>query len=176
MSDVVALGDAIRYKKDAVPTARFGMVTSRKTPIQEHKMCFITQIFRFVAWYFLKRVWFIFLGQAAATRQALQSRKSAQRLFSRQHLTASRALAPAFDQRGGIRMAELRVLCLACHDAPCCSRPDARCPPFAGLRKPPRDRPMLNPDAPECNPPKRRQSDRKRKRKTDSTQKYKPLV
>ena len=66
----------------------------------------------------------------------------------------------------GIRMAELRVPCLACHDA--------RRPPFAGLRKPPRDRPMLNPDAPDCNPPKRRQSDRKRKRKTDSTQKYKP--
>ena len=44
-------------------------------------------------------VWFIFLGQAAATRQALQSRKSARRLFSRQHLTANRALAPALDQR-----------------------------------------------------------------------------
>ena len=33
---------------------------------------------------------------------------------------------------------------------------------------------MLNPDAPDCNPPKRRQSDRRRKRKTDFTQKYKP--
>ena len=49
-------------------------------------------------WRALPGVWFIFLGQAAAARQALQSRKSAQRLFSRQHLTASRALAPAFDQ------------------------------------------------------------------------------
>ena len=36
-----------------------------------------------------------FCGQAAAARQALQSRKSAQRLLSMQHLTASRALAPA---------------------------------------------------------------------------------
>ena len=40
-----------------------------------------------------------FLGQAAAARLALQLRKSAQRLLSIQHLTASRALAPAFDQR-----------------------------------------------------------------------------
>ena len=45
------------------------------------------------------RMWFIFLGQAALTRQALQSRKSARRVFLRQRLTASRALAPAFDQR-----------------------------------------------------------------------------
>ena len=123
--------------------------------------------------FFEQRVWFIFSDQAAAARQALQSMKLAQRPFSRQHLTASRALAPAFDQRG-IRMAELRVLCLACHDAPCCSRPDARRAPFAGLRKPPLDRPMPNLDAPDCNPPKRRQSDRSRKRKTDFTQKYKP--
>ena len=71
-------------------------------------------------------------------------------------------------------VAELRVLCLACHDSLFRSCPNARRPPFAGLRKPPRDRPMLNPDAPDCNPPKRRQSDRRRKRKTDFTQKYKP--
>ena len=30
--------------------------------------------------------------------------------------------------------------------------PEARRPPFAGLRKPPRDRSMLNPAAPDCNP------------------------
>ena len=77
-------------------------------------------------------------------------------------------------------MAELRVTCFACHDIRgchgrlCCSRLDARRPPFAGLRKPPRDRPKLNPDAPDRNLPKRRQSDRKRKRKADITQKYKP--
>lgn len=33
------------------------------------------------------------------TRKALQKRKSCQRMFSRLHLTASRALASAFDQR-----------------------------------------------------------------------------
>ena len=36
----------------------------------------------------------IFFGQAAAARQALQSRKSGQRMFSKQHLMASTALAP----------------------------------------------------------------------------------
>ena len=40
----------------------------------------------------------IFFGQAA-TRQVLQSRKSAQCLFSIQHLMASRGLPPAFGQR-----------------------------------------------------------------------------
>ena len=48
-----------------------------------------------------------FLGQAAATRQARQSRKSAHRLLSMQHLTASRALAPAFDQRQPDRLNRL---------------------------------------------------------------------
>ena len=38
----------------------------------------------------------IFFGQAAAVRQTLQSRKSAQRSFSIRHLTASKVLAPAF--------------------------------------------------------------------------------
>ena len=33
------------------------------------------------------------------------------------------------------------------------SRPDARRPPFAGLRKPTQDRPTLNHDAPDCKPP-----------------------
>ena len=41
---------------------------------------------------------FTFFGQAAAALQALESRKSIQRLFLKQHLTASKALAPAFDQ------------------------------------------------------------------------------
>ena len=59
-----------------------------------------------------QRVWFIFLGQAAAARQALQSRKSGQRLFSRQHLTASRALAPAFDQWRPARLKRLPTICL----------------------------------------------------------------
>ena len=36
-----------------------------------------------------------FFGYAAAERQALHSRKSGHRMFSRQHLTASRALVPA---------------------------------------------------------------------------------
>ena len=39
-----------------------------------------------------------FLVMRLRRRQALQSRKSGQRLFSKQHLTASTALAPAFDQ------------------------------------------------------------------------------
>ena len=38
-------------------------------------------------------------GRAAAARQALHSRKSGQRMFSRLHPAASRAVAPAFDQR-----------------------------------------------------------------------------
>ena len=37
-------------------------------------------------------------GRPAVALQTLQSRKSGQRLFLKQHLTASRALAPAFDQ------------------------------------------------------------------------------
>ena len=40
---------------------------------------------------------FTFFGQAAAL-QAFESRKSAQRLFLKHHLTASKAPAPAFDQ------------------------------------------------------------------------------
>ena len=40
-----------------------------------------------------------FFGQAVAGRKALQSRKSGQRKFLRQHKAASRALALAFDQR-----------------------------------------------------------------------------
>ena len=40
----------------------------------------------------------IFLGHAAARRQALHWRKSGQRMFSRQHLMAITALAPTFDQ------------------------------------------------------------------------------
>ena len=52
-----------------------------------------------------------------------------------------------------LRMADLHVLCLVCHDALFRSRPDALRPPFAGLRKPPWDRPMLSPDTPNCNPP-----------------------
>ena len=39
-----------------------------------------------------------FLGQAAGALQSLQSRKSGQRLFLKQHLMASTALAPIFDQ------------------------------------------------------------------------------
>ena len=54
----------------------------------------------------------IFLVQVAATRRSLQSRKSAQRLFSMQHLTASRALAPAFDQRHPARLKRLPTVCL----------------------------------------------------------------
>ena len=46
-----------------------------------------------------KRVRSIFFGQAAAARQALQSRKSGQRMFSKQHPMASPALAPAIDRR-----------------------------------------------------------------------------
>ena len=41
----------------------------------------------------------IILGQAAATLQALQSRKSGQRLFLKRHLTVSKTLAPAFNQQ-----------------------------------------------------------------------------
>ena len=41
----------------------------------------------------------IFLGQAAAARQALQSRKSGRRMFSKRHPMASPALAPAIDRR-----------------------------------------------------------------------------
>ena len=41
----------------------------------------------------------IFFGYGAAARQALHLRKSGQRIFSRQHLMANGALAPAFDQR-----------------------------------------------------------------------------
>ena len=42
-----------------------------------------------------KRVHPNFFGYAAAARQALHSRKSGHRMFSRQHLTVSRALVPA---------------------------------------------------------------------------------
>ena len=56
-------------------------------------------------------------------------------------------------KRHRLRMAELRFPCLACPNALFRSRPEDRRPPFAGLRKPPRDRPMLNLDAPDCNPP-----------------------
>ena len=42
-----------------------------------------------------RRVRLMFFGQVAATRQALCSRRSGQRMFSRQHPTPSRALAPA---------------------------------------------------------------------------------
>ena len=47
------------------------------------------------------RVHPIFLGYANAALHALHSRKSGQRLFFKQHLTASRALAPAFDEASG---------------------------------------------------------------------------
>ena len=43
---------------------------------------------------------FTFFGQTAAALQALESRKSAQRLFLKLRLTASKAVAPAFDQWG----------------------------------------------------------------------------
>ena len=43
-------------------------------------------------------MWSIFFGYAAGALQALHSRKSGQHLFSKQHLIASTALAPAFDQ------------------------------------------------------------------------------
>ena len=55
-------------------------------------------------------------------------------------------------KRRQFRMAELRVPYLLRHVALFCPRPDARRPPCAGLRKPPRDRSMLNPAAPDCNP------------------------
>ena len=45
-----------------------------------------------------RRVHLMILGQTADALQALQSRKSGQRLFLKQHLTASKVLAPAFDQ------------------------------------------------------------------------------
>ena len=38
-----------------------------------------------------------YIGHAVATRRVFQSRKSGQRLFPMQHMTADRALAPAFD-------------------------------------------------------------------------------
>ena len=48
----------------------------------------------------------------AAARQVLHSRKSGQRMFSRQHLVASRALAPAFDQRHPAVLNRLPKMCL----------------------------------------------------------------
>ena len=101
-------------------------------------------------------------------------RRNAVMLADQRRVLRRRLVRQTLQIRHRLRMAELRVPCLACHDSLFRSRPDARRPPFAGLRKPRRDRPMLNPDAPDCNPPKRRQSDRRRKRKTDFTQKYKP--
>ena len=95
-------------------------------------------------------------------------------LENQKRLLRRRLVRQTLQKRHRVRMAELRVPCLAYHDALSRTRPDARHPPFAGLRKLPRDRPMLNLDAPDCNPPKRRQSDRGQKQKTDFTQKYKP--
>ena len=46
-------------------------------------------------------------------------------------------------KRRSLRAAELRIPCLDRHDALFRSRPEARCPPRAGLRKPARDRCML---------------------------------
>ena len=58
------------------------------------------------------RVHPIFFGYTAAARQAFHSRKSGQRKFSRQHLVASRALAPAFDQRHPASLNRLPTMCL----------------------------------------------------------------
>ena len=58
------------------------------------------------------RVHPIFFGYAAAARQAFHSRKSGQRMFSRQHLMASRALAPAFDQWHPAFLNRLPTICL----------------------------------------------------------------
>ena len=53
-----------------------------------------------------------FLGQAAVALQALQSRKSGQRLFLKQHLMASTALAPIFDQWRPAPLNRLPTICL----------------------------------------------------------------
>ena len=54
--------------------------------------------------------------------------------------------------RHRIRMAELRVLSLDCHDALVCSRPDARCRRSRGFGNRPRGQSMLNRAAHDCNP------------------------
>ena len=74
-------------------------------------------------------------------------------------------------KRYNLRVAELRIPCLNRHDALFCSRPEARRPPRAGLRKPVRDRCMLihKPCRPWLQPSKQN-PDEARKRKTGSTQ------
>ena len=62
-----------------------------------------------------------FFGYAAAARQALHSRKSGQRLFSKQHLMASTTSAPAFDQRRPAplsRLPTMRLLALSTNPDP----------------------------------------------------------
>ncbi len=53
-----------------------------------------------------------FFGQAAAARQAILLRKSGQRLFLKQPLLASTALAPIFDQRRPVPLNRLPTICL----------------------------------------------------------------
>lgn len=50
-------------------------------------------------------------GQAVASQQAFNSRKSVQRMFSRRHLTASRELAPAFSRRHQVCKCKITRLC-----------------------------------------------------------------
>ena len=52
-----------------------------------------------------------FFGYAAAAQRVLQSRKSGQGKFAGQHPMASRALAPAFDQRHPAFLNRLPTTC-----------------------------------------------------------------
>ena len=85
------------------------------------------------------------LDLAAAHTAALPPmlRANAAGLADHRRMLRRLLVRQASHMRHRVRMAELRVLCLACHDVLRCSRPDARRPPFAGLRQPRRDRSIL---------------------------------
>ena len=71
-------------------------------------------------------------------------RENAAILADHRGMLRRRLVRQALQIRRRVRMAELPVLCPACHDVLRCSRPDARRPPFTGLRQPRRDRAILS--------------------------------
>ena len=83
------------------------------------------------------------LATANPAALAPTMRRNAVMLADRRRVNCRLLVRQTPQKRRSLRAAELRISCLDRHDALFRSRPEARRPPRAGLRKPVRDRCML---------------------------------